>query len=240
MVHQSNTMSSTQDALECPANQESCDVITELLGLREQVSELSELVHTDTLTGLSNFRYFMLALEQEMERTRRTGQDTGLIMIDLDFFKKVNDHWGHDAGNKALILAAQQIRAAVRKMDAPCRYGGEEFAVILPATNANYTLQVAERIRSMIEATPLVIEEQEIQLTASFGIDVYSASVLGGVEDMIKRADGYLYQAKEEGRNRVCYAPVETKEDISSVSQDEKNALFGLFRGSSDLEQIND
>ncbi len=125
MAHQSNTLSNTQDTLECPSNQESCEIITELRGLREQVSELSGLVHTDTLTGLSNFRYFMLALEQEMERTRRTGQDTGLIMIDLDFFKKVNDDWGHDTGNKALILAAQQIRAAVRKMDAPCRYGAD-------------------------------------------------------------------------------------------------------------------
>jgi len=240
MAHQSNTLPNTQNTLECPSNQESCEIITELLGLREQVSELSELVHTDTLTGLFNFRYFIHALEQEMERTRRTGQDTGLIMIDLDYFKKVNDQWGHDAGNKALILAAQQIRAAVRKMDAPCRYGGEEFAIILPATNAHYTLQVAERIRSMIEAAPLVVEQQEVQLTASFGIDVYSASVPSGVEDMIKRADGYLYQAKQEGRNRVCYAPVKAKEDISSVSQDEKDALFGLFRGSSDLEQTND
>ena len=239
MAHQSNTLSNTQDTLECPSNQESCEIITELLGLRDQVSELSELVHTDTLTGLFNFRYFIGALEQEMERTRRTGQDTGLIMVDLDYFKKVNDQWGHDAGNKALILAAQQIRTAVRKMDAPCRYGGEEFAVILPATNANHTLQVAERIRSMIEDAPLVVDQQEVQLTASFGIDVYSASVQGGAEDMIKRADGYLYQAKQEGRNRVCYAPVKAKEDISSVSQDEKDALFGLFRGSSDLEQTN-
>ena len=229
MVHQSN--SSNTSALECPSTQASCEIISELLGLREQVSELSELVHTDTLTGLSNFRYFILALEQEMERTRRTGQDTGLIMMDLDFFKKVNDQWGHDVGNKALILAAQQIRAAVRKMDAPCRYGGEEFAVILPATNAHYTLQVAERIRLMIESTPLVIEEQVIPLTASFGIDIYSASVPGRAEDMVKRADGYLYQAKQEGRNRVCYAPVEFKEDISSVNQDEKDALFGLFGG---------
>ena len=245
MVHQSNTISNTHssaehDTLECPSNQESCEIISELLGLREQVSELSGLVHTDTLTGLSNFRYFILALEQEMERTRRTGHATGLIMMDLDFFKKVNDQWGHDVGNKALILAAQQIRAAVRKMDAPCRYGGEEFAVILPATNVHQTIQVAERIRSMIEAAPLVVGEQTILITASFGIDVYSAAQQGRAEDMVKRADGYLYQAKQEGRNRVCYAPVEVKEDISSVSQDEKDALFGLFRGSSHIEQAND
>jgi len=245
MVHQSNTFSNThvstdQDTIECPSNHESCEVISELLGLREQVSELSELVHTDTLTGLSNFRYFILALEQEMERTRRTGQDTGLIMMDLDFFKKVNDQWGHDVGNKALILAAQQIRAAVRKMDAPCRYGGEEFAVILPATNVHHTLLVAERIRSMIEAAPLVIEEQVVPLTASFGIDVYTANIPGRAEDMVRRADGYLYQAKQEGRNRVCCSPIEIKKDTSSVSQDEKDALFGLFGGSSDIEQTND
>jgi len=236
MAHHSHTTSNTEHTLECPSNKASCEIISELLGLREQVSELSELVHTDTLTGLSNFRYFMLSLEQEMERTRRTGQDTGLIMMDLDFFKKVNDQWGHDVGNKALILAAKQIRAAVRKMDAPCRYGGEEFAVILPATNVYHTLQVAERIRLMIESTPLVTEEQVISLTASFGIDVYSANVPGRAEEMVKRADGYLYQAKQEGRNRVCYAPIEVKEDISSVSQDEKDALFGLFGGSSEAE----
>lgn len=246
MAHYSNAVSNTkvssakvsnaESTPECPSNRESCEIISELMGLRDKVSELAELVHTDTLTGLSNFRYFMLSLEQEMERTRRTGQDTGLIMIDLDFFKKVNDQWGHDVGNKALILAAQQIRAAVRKMDAPCRYGGEEFAVILPSTNTHHTLQVAERIRAMIEAAPLVTEEHVIPLTASFGIDIYTAGVPGGAEDMIKRADSYLYQAKQEGRNRVCYAPVEIRKDISSVNQDEKDALFGLFGRSSEAD----
>jgi len=234
MAHDLNVVSNTESTLECPSNLESCEVISELLSLREQISELSELVHTDTLTGLSNFRYFILSLKQEMERTRRTGHDTGLIMIDLDFFKKVNDQWGHDVGNQALILAAQQIRAAVRKMDMPCRYGGEEFAIILPSTNAHHTLHVAERIRTMIEAAPLVIEEHVIPLTASLGIDIYTPGVPGGPEDMIKRADSYLYQAKQEGRNRVCYAPVKIRKDISSVNQDEKDALADLFGRSSD------
>ncbi|MFD2231173.1 GGDEF domain-containing protein [Alkalimarinus sediminis] len=220
---------------QCPAQQDACEIITELVDLRDQVSELSELVHTDTLTGLSNFRYFMQALEQEMERTRRTGHATGLIMLDLDFFKKVNDDWGHDVGNKALILASRIIKASVRKMDAPCRYGGEEFAVILPSTDRRHTLMVAERMREAIASTPLTFDENELILTASFGVDIYTGTETGCAEEMVKRADSYLYQAKHEGRNRVCIAPLEEKEDRSSVNQDEKDALFGLFGRSSDL-----
>lgn len=213
----------------CLSQKESCEIISELVDLREQVTELSELVHTDTLTGLSNFRYFMQALEQEMERTRRTGYATGLIMMDLDFFKKVNDDWGHDVGNQALILASKLIKAGVRKMDAPCRYGGEEFAIILPSTDRHNSMLVAERVREMIATTPLVFDDNELLLTASFGIDIYTGLEGGGAEEMVKRADSYLYQAKEGGRNRVCVAPVVEKEDISSVNQDEKDALFGLF-----------
>lgn len=213
----------------CLSQKESCEIISELVDLREQVTELSELVHTDTLTGLSNFRYFIQALEQEMERTRRTGYATGLIMMDLDFFKKVNDDWGHDVGNQALVLASTLIKAAVRKMDAPCRYGGEEFAIILPSTDRHNSMLVAERVREMIATTPLVFDDNELLLTASFGIDIYTGLEAGGAEEMVKRADSYLYQAKEAGRNRVCVAPAVEKEDTSSVNQDEKDALFGLF-----------
>lgn len=229
----------SQTPLQCPAQIDDCEIISELTGLRDQVSELSELVHTDTLTGLSNFRYFMQALEQEMERTRRTGQATGLIMLDLDFFKKVNDDWGHDVGNKALVLASRLIRASVRKMDAPCRYGGEEFAVILPSTDRYHTLMVAERMRELIATTPLVFDDNEIALTASFGVDIFTGIEKGCAEEMVKRADGYLYQAKSEGRNQVCVAPIEEKEDLSSVNQDEKDALFGLFGRSSDLSDTS-
>ena len=228
-----------QEPPKCPSNINACEIISELVTLRVQVSELSELVHTDTLTGLSNFRYFMGALEQEMERTRRTGYATGLIMMDLDFFKKVNDEWGHDVGNKALVQAAKLIRASVRKMDAPCRYGGEEFAIILPSTDRQHTLLVAERIRKQIASTPLQLEDNEISLTASFGLDVFTGVEMGNAEEMIKRADGYLYQAKENGRNQGCIAAVKNKADSSSVNQDEKDALFGLFGDASDLNDVS-
>lgn len=223
----------------CPSRIASCDIITELVSLREEVSTLAELVHTDTLTGLSNFRYFIQALRQELERTRRTGHATGLIMMDLDFFKKVNDQWGHDVGNKALVLTSRLIRACVRKMDAPCRYGGEEFAIILPSTDRQYALLVAERVREMIATTPLQFDDNEIALSASFGVDIYSGAEKGDAEDMVKRADQYLYQAKKEGRNRVCIAPVVEKEDISSVNQDEKDALFGLFGQADNLSDTS-
>lgn len=216
---------------ECPAGLVSCDIIAELTSLRKTVNQLSDLVHTDTLTGLSNYRCFRMVLDQEMERTRRTGQPTCLIMLDLDFFKKVNDEWGHDVGNQALVSVAKQMTSVVRKMDAPCRYGGEEFAIILPATHLIDAVKIAERLRVAIEETPLRLSDGELCLTASLGVDVFSPGESGCPEDMVKRADQYLYQAKKRGRNQVCHPEIRKRAEDSSIDADEKDALFGLFGG---------
>lgn len=217
---------SRQNRPECPAGKTECAIIDELAELRQSLAELSDLVGTDPLTGIANYRSFMQALEQEMERTGRSGQPTTLIMLDLDFFKKVNDTWGHEVGNQALIHIARLLQQTVRKLDIPCRYGGEEFAVILPNTNLRASIPVAERLRQIIEETPLQVDEQPLSLTASLGVDTFDVVEEAGPEELIKRADHYLYQAKQKGRNQVQYAELSK---IEVVSREEKESLFKLF-----------
>lgn len=214
----------------CPVGERRCSVIDELMTVRQQVSELTEKAHTDTLTGLANYRYFCQILDNEMERTQRTGQPTAMIIIDLDFFKKVNDTYGHEVGNQALIQTARILKDGVRKLDVPCRYGGEEFTVVLPSTNLLTSTQVAERLRSMIETTPLFADSQEINLTASMGVNTYTSSDKNETrEAFIARTDELLYQAKESGRNKVCSGIQTDLQPKTIVTRDEKDALFGLF-----------
>lgn len=213
----------------CPVGEVDCLVIDEVLELRTHNDELRKLVRTDTLTGLFNFRHFTGALEQEMERSRRNLLPTGLVFVDLDFFKKVNDTWGHEVGNVALMQTAELMFAFTRKIDIPCRYGGEEFAIILPSTDLSTSVQVAERLREAIEAKPLINGEHTIKITASLGVDIYKGYEGESPQEFIKRADSYLYQAKNEGRNRVCAAHYESSDALTQVSHEEKDALFGLF-----------
>lgn len=212
----------------CPKQGDPCANKQELAQLKLEVERLSALARTDPLTGLFNFRHFTQALSNEMERTGRTGDSTVLIMLDLDFFKQVNDRWGHEAGNQALQFTAQSILSSIRKLDLACRYGGEEFAIILPATDLLTGVKVAERIRESIDNTPLLVEGKDIGLTASLGVAVFSGYSQELPEQMVERADQYLYRAKQAGRNRVCHEDIDIYKRDSSVSADEKAALFGL------------
>lgn len=211
---------------ECPAGRADCNIIEEITELRQSLTELSNLVGTDPLTSLANYRQFIQALEQEIERTGRTGQPTTLIMLDIDFFKQVNDRWGHEVGNQALILIAKLLQQTVRKLDIPCRYGGEEFAVILPNTELRASIPVAERLRQVIEETPLSIGEEQLSLTVSLGIDTLESSEATDPEELIRRADHYLYQAKQNGRNQIQHPELPT---VAVVSRAEKDSLANLF-----------
>ncbi|MCR8922581.1 GGDEF domain-containing protein [Dasania sp. GY-MA-18] len=214
---------------QCPVNEPSCPIIDEVLTLRHEVQGLQKQVRTDSLTGLYNFRHFSDVLEQEMERTRRSQQATALIMVDLDHFKKVNDNWGHEAGNQALISTAQILSKTTRQLDTPCRYGGEEFGVILPSIDLVTALQVAERIRETIALIPVMVDGQDIGLTASLGVALYEAKQ-GAIsaQQFVERADRCLYQAKEQGRNQVAHEVLERKPELS-VSLAEKEALSNMF-----------
>ncbi|MEX0619414.1 MAG: GGDEF domain-containing protein [Pseudohongiellaceae bacterium] len=181
-----------------------CPNLLELRRLREELGELSALVRTDELTGLFNYRYFNQALELEMERTRRSGQATVLIMIDLDHFKEINDAYGHEFGNRTLNHIAAIIRRTTRKLDIACRYGGEEFTVILPDTRLPEGTLFANRIRRLVRSVGVRHGKGSVKLTASFGVDVYSYSDTRSVEEFVKDVDRLLYLAKDRGRDRVC------------------------------------
>ncbi|MBU3070184.1 GGDEF domain-containing protein [Aestuariicella sp. G3-2] len=218
-----------------PAVDELCSRID---ALQAKINKLDKLVVTDALTELFNFRYIHQALDQEFERTLRTGQDTSLILLDLDHFKQVNDQWGHDAGNQALQQTAALINNTTRKLDIPCRYGGEEFLIILPSTDLRTGTLVAERLRIQIETTPLMIGKEKLHLTASAGVDSFTPTSDFTPEMLIKRADNWLYKAKTDGRNRVCSGSL-LQQPTTNVSSEEKAALFGGFGNQTPDEDHN-
>lgn len=196
--------------------------ITERKKHEEEIKELAEQLEieknyaqveaiTDGLTGLYNRRYFDNALRKEFYRLKRTGEPLSLIMIDIDYFKNYNDTYGHLEGDNCLKLVATSIRKIVtRTTDIVARYGGEEFVVILPATNEEGALRVAEDIRKEVEKLNLVNTSSKISnvLTISLGVTTALRMIIESPEQIIHFADEALYKAKEEGRNRVSKSKV--------------------------------
>jgi len=219
-------MTKQNDQLECPVGETACRFLDEVGTLRDRVAELAELVHTDTLTGLFNYRHFVLALEREMERTERTGQPTSLIMLDLDHFKGVNDTWGHEAGNRVLQHLAHLLHQLLRRIDVACRYGGEEFAVILPATPLARAVRVAERLRLALASAPIMEGDEALRVTMSLGVGVHLRNSGLNPKRFIEQVDKYLYEAKQLGRNRVAHPGLEAGRPKGQVGPDEKAALF--------------
>ena len=161
-----------------------------------------------------------------MERTQRTHQPTTLILLDGDHFKSVNDNHGHVVGDKVLAHLGRIIQDTVRKIDIPCRYGGEEFAVVLPSTPLAMGIQVAERIRTQIETSPLYLADGEpLYITVSLGVDTHYFHMSPRAEDFIRLADKLLYLAKENGRNQVCHGDTGMA-GRTTVTSEEKDALF--------------
>lgn len=219
--------------LSCPLGDASCQFLQELQTLRKEVDLLKEQVRTDALTGLYNFRFFSDALPLEMERASRSFQPLSLILLDIDHFKGFNDRWGHELGNRALSHIAQLIGLTVRKLDFACRFGGEEFVILLPNTDLRQAMNVAERLREIIAATPLAHEQELITITASLGVDEYRGNHSDSPEGFIERVDAWLYQAKHTGRNCVKGPVIEHADVDTTVTTEEKDALFGSF-GSGD------
>lgn len=174
--------------------------VTETTGLMKQ---LSHHANTDALTGILNRRQIIILGAQEMEKARRNQQPLGVILVDLDHFKEVNDVHGHAAGDEVLKAAARRFQKALRSEDILGRFGGEEFAVFIPAADAETALQVAERLRKELDNQPIPVGEVELSVTASLG--VYSGLVTqeSTTDDFLKKADEALYRAKTAGRNRV-------------------------------------
>ncbi len=203
----------------CPAGDDKCTNLSEVKRLQEEIKQLAALVRTDELTRLFNFRYFNQALSLEMERTRRSGQPTCLIMLDLDHFKEVNDAYGHEAGNAVLRHISSLVKKTVRRLDIPCRYGGEEFTIILPDTTLRQGVRFANRLRLIIENSPAKTSDALLGIEASFGVDVYTKGDELIEKEFVEKVDSFLYLAKQEGRNRVCHSSFTDEDSARSDSK---------------------
>lgn len=166
--------------------------------------EMFQLAVTDTLTQLANRRRFDEELSTECGRVRRHGRDLSLIMLDIDYFKHVNDEHGHQAGDSVLFHIGQLIRARVRGHDLAARIGGEELAILMPETNLRGAATVAEELRQAIEHHTFEFADRHLHVTVSIGCAQYSA-IDEDAAGFMGRCDGQLYAAKAAGRNRVCF-----------------------------------
>jgi diguanylate cyclase (GGDEF)-like protein len=169
---------------------------------------LKEQAVTDIKTQLFNHDYFVKRLEEELGRARRYGHDLSLVMLDLDNFKEYNDNFGHLAGDKVLIQVGAILKEVIRDCDIPCRFGGEEFTIILPVTDANGAMRVAERVRESIEKS-LFNNDSQTSITASIGVSSFNPEKPFGanlnMNVLIEVADQALYQAKKTGKNAVQF-----------------------------------
>jgi two-component system cell cycle response regulator len=168
---------------------------------------IMQLANTDYLTGVLNMRAFTERLREEIDRSVRNNRELSVILTDIDYFKKVNDAYGHQVGDLTLQRFSQQISRISRSYEFVGRYGGEEFIVGLPETNMEQSWLVAERMRKNTEEIELTLPDNpsvHVRVTASFGVASRVMKPYENVDSIIKLADDALYRAKAEGRNRVC------------------------------------
>jgi two-component system cell cycle response regulator len=175
--------------------------------LRDNVQHSIEAAITDGLTGLHNRRYMESHLETLAEQAATRGKPLALMMLDIDFFKSINDNHGHDCGDDVLREFAVRIRKSIRGIDLACRYGGEDFVIVRPETDMHVASMVAERLRRSIAGEPFSIDKgnKRIEVTISIGLSTLEKKG-EPVADVLKRADVALYRAKHDGRNRVVAA----------------------------------
>src|SRR6202451_2410868 len=178
-----------------------------ILDLQDQLiaagEELLYRATHDNLTGVVNRGVIMDTLRRERARQAREGGSFGIVLMDLDHFKYVNDTYGHLAGDDVLREAAQRMMSGVRPYDSVVGYGGEEFLIVVPASDAMGTLGLSERIRRAIEAKPMMTNSIPIAVTASFGVTASIDKMPLDAQEILQLADAALYRAKERGRNRA-------------------------------------
>ena len=193
--------------------------------LQALIDQLVDLSSRDALTGLANRRTFELALAREVDRVARSGEPALLLMIDIDHFKRVNDQYGHTAGDIVIRAVAQALTDSVRPMDLAARIGGEEFAVLLPNCPAAFGPQVAARVRQRVARSSVALPPAgtPVSVTVSVGGAFAPQWVRSTPTIWLQRADTQLYRAKGEGRDRVCLEP----SAVTEVSAQERDMLLG-------------
>jgi len=179
--------------------------IASLAGIAINNARLYEMATTDMMTKLKIHHYFQTILIEEINRSVKYDRPLSLIMADIDHFKKFNDNYGHVAGDEVLKNVASIFKDNIRLIDIGARYGGEEFAVILPKTDINEAIIVAERIRSAVESSSFRFNEEVLHVTISVGVAQFDQTLDNTKQKFIERADRALYNSKKEGRNRVSF-----------------------------------
>lgn len=201
LVAENERMRNDSDSL----NKRLEDSYKQIQSLRSSLTQAQESVLKDPLTGAGNRRQFDVTMEKAINDCEQKATTLSLIMCDIDHFKRVNDAFGHQVGDELIKMFARVIEGSIRETDTLIRYGGEEFAIILPLTDQDAARSIAERIRRQFESKRLTIREtnQKVgQLTASFGVAQYRSG--DEVDSLVQRADAKLYDAKSSGRNRVA------------------------------------
>jgi two-component system cell cycle response regulator len=174
--------------------------------LRDNVQVSIEMAITDALTGLHNRRYLESHLETLTQQAHLRGKPLTLMMLDIDFFKSINDSYGHESGDDVLREFATRVRKSIRGIDLACRYGGEEFVVVMPEADPGVATMVGERLRRAVACEPFTVDRggKRVEVTISVGVATLECGE--SVADLLKRSDQALYRAKRDGRNRVVLA----------------------------------
>jgi len=194
----SNTFDTKTDL---PPVQLLCEIIGSAMSNIELYEEVQKRALTDGMTNLLNHRAFYDVLDKEVNRTQRYGNNLSLLMIDLDSLKQINDHHGHRAGDAVLLHVAEQIVACIRDTDVAARYGGDEFAIILPNTSLSDAMHVAERMVKNISRKPVHTDGRELNVSVSVGLGQYHQDQ--SIEDFMNETDAAMFNAKTAGKNRV-------------------------------------
>lgn len=189
------------------------------------IDTLCDLSIHDGLTGLVNATFFHAVLTREIERSLRTGRTCALMVIDVDFFKVVNDTHGHSAGDTALQAVARELKHSLRSMDTAARVGGEEFAVILPECEPEDAIHAATRIHSVLNPITVKVDEKNLKLTTSAGLVWTNLNISTNSTALLSEADQEMYRAKRTGRARLCCQHMET----TGLSGKERSALMSLL-----------
>ena len=193
--------------------------------IQNVIDALCDLSVHDGMTGLVNATFFHVVLSREIERSLRTGKACGLMVLDIDHFKGVNDRYGHAAGNRVIQSVAVNIMQNLRSMDTAARIGGEEFAVILPESAPEDALRAAIRIHNALNPLEIIVNGQNLRITSSVGLVWTELCHAGSSGELLSEADREMYRAKRSGRAHLCHPPFLS----TMVTQEERSILMDLL-----------